>query len=63
MKKTNMKKAKNKSEEKWLYIVIIIFSILFLTMAVFEIWIFVTYKDTPIKDVPYWVWWFLPGRN
>ena len=58
-----MKKVKEWFKYNWLYVLIGMLAVLTILFIIFEIWVFVTYKDTPIKDIPYWVLWFLPGKN
>ena len=50
-------------EQEWGVIVLMILMIVvvisaLVTMGVY-IWAFVTYKDTPISEVPWWVIWLL----
>ena len=50
-------------EQEWGAIVCIILMIVVIISALaaigFYIWAFVTYKDTPLAELPWWVLWIL----
>lgn len=50
-------------EQNWLFIVLMILMVILivsiLLTAIFYIWAFMTYKDTPISELPWWVLWML----
>lgn len=58
-----MKKVKEWFKYNWIYALIGILGVLTISFIIFEVWVFITYKDVPLKDLPYWVIWFLPGRK
>lgn len=48
-------------KKHWVPLLATILVMLLLSLLILQAWAFITYKDVPLKDVPFWVNWLL-GR-
>lgn len=45
----------------WVALLVVFLVLCLVGLLILQAWAFITYKDVPLKDVPFWVSWLL-GR-